>query len=412
MNLVREMELYDVLDEIVFKLDSSYRILYANRRANDIGYEVDVLKGKVIDVIISPQHRRVLRASLETSLKLWNTTSAKISILNSNGEHIPVEVKVVPLENKGILEYYVLIKPEYDWNFGIFKNFSYPVIVLDSRNKVMFLNTKALKILEKKSIESILTTESVDINGKPYNVHTFELYYKLRKAKMIILSEASGVDPRFEKFAIAGIMSSLVSHDLKNLLTSLVILVGAIKEEELRNKLFKVVERIKKIHQRVLNIVKPRINIAEFDFSELIDEVKENLEHKFKSRDVHLKVNVPRSFILRTDKDILYEIIHNLISNAIDASNPKGQIIVSAGVSQYDGKIYNYISVKDFGKGIDSKDLSRIFNPFFTTKEGGTGLGLFIVKKFVKILGGKIAVKSEKGKGTEFIIYIPHSALQ
>lgn len=412
MNFIKEMELYDALDEIVLKLDSSYRIIYANRKANEIGYDIDVLKGKVIDVIISPQHRRVLRASLETSLKLWNTTRSKISILNSYGELIPVEVKVVPLENKGILEYYVLIKPEYDWNLTIFKDFVYPVIVLDSRNKVMFLNAKALKILEKKSIESILSEESVDINGKTYKVHTFELYYKLRKAKMIILSEISGVDPLFEKFAIAGIMSSLVSHDLKNLLTSLVILVGGVKEEELRNKLLKVVERIKKIHQRVLNIVKPRINLAEFDLHELVDEVRDNLEHKFKSRDVHLTINMPKPFILKTDRDVLYEIIHNLISNAIDASDPKGQIIVSAGVSQYDDRIYNYISIKDFGKGIDSKDLTRIFDPFFTTKEGGTGLGLFIVKKFVKILDGKIAVKSEKGKGTEFIVYIPDSALQ
>ncbi len=406
MNLVGEMELYDILDEVIFKVDSSLQILSANSGSSDIGYDINTLKGKVFDVMVSPQYRRVFRALVDTAFKLWNITKAKISVLNAYGDHIPVELKVVPIENKGSVEFYIVLKPEYVWNFEIFKEFIYPVIVVDSFGKIIFSNLKALRILEKVPTERIIKSEVVEVSKSAYKVSAFTTFHKLKKIKIMFLTEVPQIDPNLEKFAIAGIMSSLVSHDLKNSLTSLQFLVEAVTDKNLKEKLNRVSKRITKIHQRVLNIIKPSLRFSEFTLKSLVEEILEDLSHKASSKRLEIKVALSENFKVYTDRDVLYEILHNLLSNAIDASYPGGRVIVSAGSSQSDGDIYKYISVRDFGKGIDEKTLSKIFEPFFTTKEGGTGLGLFIVKKFVNILNGKVVVKSEKGKGSEFVVYI------
>lgn len=65
------------------------------------------------------------------------------------------------------------------------------------------------------------------------------------------------------------------------------------------------------------------------------------------------------------------------------------------------------LSVSDTGSGIDSDNLDKIFNPFFTTNSKGTGLGLAMVRRMIEVHGGNISVKSKSGEGTEFIISLP-----
>lgn len=405
MNLTTDMEILDIVDEIVFKVNSSLEIIEVNKRAENIGYDVDMLKGKVVDVLISPQHRRVFRASVDMAFKLWNTTNTKISLLNARGEHIPVEMRILPVENRGNAEYYIIFKPEYIWNFAIFNDIPYPIVVIN-RDKVLYMNQRALRINEEVDFKILNDGETVDLKSGTYKVKTVETFHNLTKVKIVILMEVPQVDPKLERFAIAGIMSSLISHDIKNSLMSLFLLVETVKDEGTKDKLKKSVDRIKRLHSRVLSVIKPVLKVSEFSLEEVVKEICEDLSHKISSRDLNIELEIPENFKLKTDRDILYEILHNLISNAIDVSPIKGKIIVSCGTSHNDGEIYKYISVRDFGKGIDKKNLHRIFEPFFTTKEGGTGLGLFIVKKFVKLLGGKIEVKSEVGKGSEFIVYL------
>ncbi|MEO0150016.1 MAG: ATP-binding protein [candidate division WOR-3 bacterium] len=403
MNLLTGMEILDVVDEIVFKVNSSLEIMEVNKRAENIGYDVDMLKGKVVEVLISPQHRRVFRASVDTAFKLWNATSTRISLLNARGEHIPVEMRVVPVESKGNAEYYIIFKPEYVWNFTVFNDIPYPIAVI-SRDRVLYMNQRALN--EEVDFRGLHDGETVELKSGTYKVRIVDTFHNLAKVKIVILTEVPQVDPKLERFAIAGIISSLISHDIKNSLMSLSLLVETVKDEGVKDKLKKSVGRIKRLHSRVLSVIKPALKVSEFSLEEMVKEICEDLSYKINSRNLDIKLEIPENFELKTDRDILYEILHNLISNAIDASPIKGKIIISCGTSHKDGEIYKYVSIRDFGKGIDKEDLNRIFEPFFTTKEGGTGLGLFIVKKFVKLLGGKIEVKSEVGKGSEFIVYL------
>jgi hypothetical protein len=85
MKLSYGMEVLDVLDEVIFHLNSKFEVLGGNKRVEDLGFDLENLKGKALDVIISPQYRRVFRASAEVSFKVWITTKVKLRVLNAKG---------------------------------------------------------------------------------------------------------------------------------------------------------------------------------------------------------------------------------------------------------------------------------------------------------------------------------------
>jgi len=101
----------------------------------------------------------------------------------------------------------------------------------------------------------------------------------------------------------------------------------------------------------------------------------------------------------------------NLIINAIEAADGDGRVTVRIGRSQGDGgeefEDEAIVEVSDNGRGISEEDLVRIFNPFFTTRPGGTGLGLPAVRRIARAHGGRVEVSSSLGKGSTFTIRLP-----
>jgi len=100
-------------------------------------------------------------------------------------------------------------------------------------------------------------------------------------------------------------------------------------------------------------------------------------------------------------------VVLNILNNAIDAIGSNGTITVSSRYLHKSGQIE--IAVADTGKGIPESELTRIFDPFYTTKEvgKGTGLGLSISYSIIEKLGGHITVESKVGEGTVFTILLP-----
>jgi signal transduction histidine kinase len=103
------------------------------------------------------------------------------------------------------------------------------------------------------------------------------------------------------------------------------------------------------------------------------------------------------------DGQLMERVLYNLVLNAAQASPPNGSITVKTRES--DGTVE--ITVIDRGSGIDPKHMENIFNPFYTTKSAGVGLGLAIVSKIVDEHGGKITVESKPGEGSVFRVYLP-----
>ena len=104
-----------------------------------------------------------------------------------------------------------------------------------------------------------------------------------------------------------------------------------------------------------------------------------------------------------TDEYMLEQVFVNLLSNAIKFNRPGGRLCVTLKKEREGLRI----TVEDGGDGIDEKDIQRIFdNPARVTQ--GNGLGLALVKRIVELLGGKISVRSEKGKGSAFTVILPY----
>ena len=103
------------------------------------------------------------------------------------------------------------------------------------------------------------------------------------------------------------------------------------------------------------------------------------------------------------DPELLERVFFNLIVNAAQATQPGGAVTVKTRA----GNGIVEIAIIDRGSGIDPKNMDNIFNPFFTTKPDGVGLGLAIVSKIVDQHGGKIAVESDPGKGSVFRVFLP-----
>ena len=106
---------------------------------------------------------------------------------------------------------------------------------------------------------------------------------------------------------------------------------------------------------------------------------------------------------VRVDRDQLLQVLHNLVRNGLEAIGGRGTVRVSAR-REGDGVA---IAVSDDGPGIHREDLSRVFEPYFTTKEAGTGLGLAVAQRIVEEHGGRIEVTSSPGHGATFTVRLP-----
>lgn len=211
-----------------------------------------------------------------------------------------------------------------------------------------------------------------------------------------------------------------VSHELK---TPLQTIMGS--AELLQNHLVKqedvnsFYEKIHKESARMLTLIDDIIRLSQLDESSEVEEstlrindaVKEaiiSLKESASKKNIKIDTQLDDAFI-KANNRLIYEIIYNLIDNAIRYSNDDTSILVST----YSKNHLSYVTVQDHGIGIPLEDQNRIFERFYRVDKshsratGGTGLGLSIVKHAVKISHGTIHLESEVGKGSTFTVSFP-----
>ncbi|MGC8795601.1 MAG: sensor histidine kinase [Thermodesulfovibrio sp.] len=196
----------------------------------------------------------------------------------------------------------------------------------------------------------------------------------------------------------AGLMKDLIEYnDLSQNKDKFLQLVSSIQDS---------VARCRTITHRLLSFSKRIDTVREdFDINEAIKEVIGFIEKEIQIKGINmiydLQENLPK---ITSNKGQLQQVLLNIINNAVDAVEQGGRIEIKT--QQIDTN-HIAISIKDNGHGIPKDKLKHIFEPFYTTKKKGTGLGLYISYGIIKKLGGDIHVESEVGKGTIFTIKIP-----
>ncbi|MDP3182415.1 MAG: ATP-binding protein [Desulfobaccales bacterium] len=216
-----------------------------------------------------------------------------------------------------------------------------------------------------------------------------------------------------ERFAAVGEAAAYVSHEIKNPL----MVIGGLAHQVERHlpddpasleKLKIIQEEVKRLETflgdlrdflRPLPPAKQKI-----DLNRVIKEVQTLMAEAAQEKEVYLEDRLdPRLPRIEADANQIKQVLVNLIKNALEATEDHGRILMATEFK--DGQAW--LTVQDTGRGMSGEVLEKIFHPFFTTKEKGTGLGLAVIHKIISDHHGTIMVESVAGRGSTFTIKLP-----
>lgn len=210
------------------------------------------------------------------------------------------------------------------------------------------------------------------------------------------------------KLGIAGQLAASIAHEIRNPLTSIKGFIKLAKEGSLDPEHYSIIEeeidRIETISSELLVLGKPlSVEIQMCDAGKLLRDVCILLQSQAVMKRIEIKYDVEENCVIRCNEGQMKQVFINIIKNAIEAMNDGGVIYTS--VRAQDGQIV--MAVQDEGKGIPESVMEKIGEPFYSTKESGTGLGLMVCFNIVEQYGGEIDVCSQIDKGTTITTRFP-----
>nr|WP_243429081.1 transporter substrate-binding domain-containing protein [Clostridium pascui] len=207
-----------------------------------------------------------------------------------------------------------------------------------------------------------------------------------------------------------GILMAGIAHEIRNPLTSIKTYAELLPKKydnpKFREMISKdipyEIERLNNLINELLEYSKPKKAFKEnTNLYEVVEKILALTANKIQKENVKINIEIPNNIFIYADKNHLKQIIINLILNGIESLN-KDKKIINISTMESLGKIY--LMIEDNGCGMDKDELNKIYDPFYTTKASGTGLGLFVCYQLMEENSGRIHVSSAKGEGTSFIL--------
>ena len=378
-------------------------------------------------------------------------TRDEIEELGKNFNHMIQQIRLHRNELESRLREITSLKAYTD---NILSSMTNGLITIDLEKKIVTLNEMAERILEKKKEEMVnLTFDQVFGDHHPLHRMMIEtlsqgegIFYselELKKGEenlwltastsllvdgegkrmgaMVVFQDITEMKALEEKLrqadrlAALGTLSAGLAHEIKNPLSAIKTFVQLLPQrlespsfmEKFNITVPREIDRINQLVEDLLELTRRRVRpMATLDVNRLILQVidlhGEEMEKKHILFEDHLDKTIPP---IHGDSERFYRAFSNLVINAIQAMPNGGSLTISSAQELFSSMVK--ITFRDTGIGMDEKTSENLFNPFFTTKEKGVGLGMALTHKIIEDHRGTIEVMSEKGKGSTFILALP-----
>ncbi|WP_125152790.1 transporter substrate-binding domain-containing protein [Clostridium rectalis] len=393
------------------------------------GYSINSSKLSLFKILKITLISTVILISLILIFYMWN------DILK---EEVEKQTQRIEKVNKDLILKNKVIKGEKDFREQILNNIFNGVITINGRGVITFINTVASDILNL-NVEGIIGKNFYETNiASIFNLDVLEkgkeIYIEVNKEKKfinyrvnmlkinyewvdeIIINFNDITEEKFLQHSLArkdkmqslGILLSGIAHEIRNPLTAIKTYAELIPQKYDNEKFRKMIcldipKEAKRLNNLIVDLLeysKPRKAFKEkINLLIAIEKVISLMKNKIKEKNIKTDVDISEDIYVYMDKNHFKQVLINIILNSIESIDKENKVIdILAKVKN--NKIT--LSIRDNGCGIDEKDIERIYNPFYTTKSTGTGLGLFVSYQLLEENNVLIYFNSIKGKGTIF----------
>lgn len=394
----------------------------------------------------------------------FETKKESLSIINrsftdKNAGH-ERDIKALQEKYRLLLDRTRALEKVYKFHKGIIQNISSGIITIDFGEKITFINAAALKALDYRYDELIdkpVRMIFADEHESQSILHRLITHKQMFESKEVsLLSRTKKIIPvgfsttmltaddpkyngviisfrdltnlntlraqmeRIDRLTTLGEVSAGIAHEIRNPLAGIKTSAQVLEETfspndhrtQLVQRIVKEIDRSNELLKKFFKFAKPgKPHQSNVDIELLIEGVYIILASKMKRKKIQLKREyIHKNKNIYVDENQIEQVIFNLLLNAMDALEDEGTITIRV----YDQTVVSdhtddmvAIDISDNGCGIAGDLLEKIFNPFYTTKNDGVGLGLSISSRLVEENGGHLSVASEAGKGSVFTISLP-----
>ncbi|MDI7259230.1 MAG: ATP-binding protein [Thermodesulfobacteriota bacterium] len=378
-------------------------------------------------------------------------TGDEIEELGKNFNHMIRQIRLHQTELENRLREITSLKA---YNDNILSSMTNGLITIDLEEKIVTLNEMAERILEKRRGEIVgLPLERVLGEDHPFyrmmretlsrEEGIFRSEMELKKdeeslwltASTSLLTDGEGKKigvlvvfqditeikaleeelRQADRLAALGTLSAGLAHEIKNPLSAIKTFVQLLPKkfenlsfmEKFNVTVPREIDRINQLVEDLLELTRRRVRpFVSLDANRLILQVIDLHGEEMRKKQIHFEDHLDRTLPpIDGDSETLYRAFSNLAINAIQAMPNGGSLVISSDHDQASSMVK--IIFRDTGIGMEEETSKNLFNPFFTTKDKGVGLGMSLTRKIIEDHRGTIEVTSEKGRGTTFILRLP-----
>ncbi len=396
---------------------------------------------------------RFIRTVIENS-----TSSTTLFLVNKYHQKMPIKIWGYYLQQKQLIFTRIQLNPSKVISFeeknemlqfqNLINGMAQGVILTMLNGKILSVNEMALHLLDRKPAQIENRSYDYLFEDCQYESSVIVQYYKkisnremaslfvkreTADGKTVYLNFISKVDENLgllvttiidqteemmllkkiehqQSLSFIGQNIASIAHEIRNPMTSIQGFIQMIKSSlnEEQNPYFQIVEselkRMDDLLVDLLSIAKPKRQVFKnLDMKLLVDEAIQLMQPTAMSTNAMIVFEYEEEieYIMMGDYSRLKQMVINILKNAIESVEYNNYIVVKLHYSKGD---FIKLSIKDSGKGMDSVDLENALNPFYTTKEYGSGLGLLLVQSVIKEHNATLHIESEVGVGSNFIV--------